>query len=771
MTSENSNPINWEKSRESILQVYRSWLEANPPPFVDHLASMETTEELPIAQRKAKRSCSFAFPTPPHQSNGISKTPRRRSKKVRFSDSDGLNLRSNRTGLTPFIARSSLSTPQKQQLSSPISNFPPLIQFTPFREILDDRFKRRIRRNGLSQEMNDYDAERKTVAQLQQEIEKKDRELQHLRAELEASRQSRPEDAPASSQRIDEIETELAQLRQSFSEQSVSNDEDMRIDWAHVQHQPGPTSDGGDTIQIWEDDDASFEQSAAVAPSSSRHTEVEGLAVALELESARNEKARLFAESRNQRQNSSFEMQFEDTPARIYPQSSLSIPDPPSDFYQSVSRSLKATVQRAEEAENALAVLEAEVKSLGFDGPTAYAILGEVIQQFRSARLELERILPGETVVGFENARVLQEILGKLKMVVKMVKDRDAELKSMRDQQRTLKGNFDHAIVASDRANAKVKDLEDALDRNAEEMLHIRMKNQDMEKEIAEKERSIESLIAALGKYRDDVARLEELIEQLQSQQDSKAQEARDEAKRNTAQTVSNLEAKVSAEQRERHAAEQSAVERLATIRELEDLVGETRGQCEQTEAQLVELQTSFSVQQSEHETEIGALNTRISNLSTALASANAEVDKLKVQKAKLEERVKEEIEKAAAATEIMQAQFIKGVVKANDYKNKYLRGAKIRGANWEMENDEETSSSVTGPMTPASIVRFVDVEGEAYDDVEGSVEMSRGKGRRRSRRKYDSGIGMESLSDGDESPGMMTPDLSSEADYGGMVE
>jgi len=630
--------------------------------------------------------------------------------------------------------------------------------------------------------MNEYETERKTKAHLQKEIELKDAELKRLRMELEAVRNT---DAAASSQQVvDEVETELAQLRQSFSEHAMIPEEIGDIDWDHVRQCAGPGSDGGDTIPIWEDD---ADAEALSSNHQSAGGDIDLLAMAVDLEAARCEKDRLFSSSfRSQFSTSNrSDLHFEDSPARRQTTSpSQNLPTPSSDFYQNLSRTLKHATRRAEDAELALHAFEADVKALGFDGETTSQMLNNITAQWRSARLELERLMPGETETGFEGGKVLPEIMTRLTMLVRQVKERDGELKSLREQQKTLRGNFEHALMAGEASNKKVRELEEVLDREVEEMLEVRMRSQALEREREESSRSAKSLVAALEKYREDVEVLEKLIVQMEEEQEIRLQEARNVVSAEMEEKISDLDAQVVAEQTGRRAAEASAVERLRKIKDLEVALSLAQKHSRDVSDQLTALQSALTQQSMQHSTELDGLNTRISNLSAAFVSAEAEVDKLKITKAKLEKRVQEETEDAAETVERIQGHFLKGVARANDQKNKFLRRSKIRGANWELQEDEDGSSSVTGPMTPASVVRFkdvdmdVDVNKDSEDDhVDGFVVVERGgrgrrgddqaKGRRSRRRRHDSGIGMESLSEDDESMGLMTPELSSEADYG----
>ena len=809
-TTDNDQSTTWQENRHLLLHSYTSWLQANPKPAMNQMTTSSGGTDAvdpPIALRRGKRRRSAISPVKDSRSIGPTITlendlndifqpttpsQRRSKKRARLSHPSV-----STTGLTPAVRRASLATPRRRITAPPQT--PPsttiqVVQFTPYRQVLDERYKRRIRRNGLSEECNDYEADKRIKAELEKRVQAKDEELRKLREELEAVKAASAHDVPSaeedtSSQRIDEVEAELAALRESFnSAAAAGNDDDFAdINWDHVIVRKagatlGPGSDGGDTIPIWEDDDV---MTADVGINTNAQPEcgpdVELLAMALDLEAAKHEKRKLFQDVRHQLPGSSTNpmpsFEFADSPSRPqqnFTTSLSSLPSPPKDFYRNLSATLKATTSRADDAELALYSLDTNLKSLGFEGSDGGAIIADIASQFRKARLELERAVPGETVTAFENAKVLPDIIARVKSLVRQLKDKEAEMKAMRDQQKTLKGNFEHAIMASDKSNRRVWDLENSIEAGAEEMLETRMKVQALEKESAEKDKNVSALITALEKYRQDVTRLEQLVTQLESEVVFKVQEAKDMASLEKEQQLLDLEAKVAAEERGRRAAETSAVERLAMIKDLEAKLEVAQRRAFDVQLQLNAVSASkeeeeFKLKKKLHErdeqaqAQLGALNTRISNLGTTLASANAEVEKLKVHKLKLEDRVRKEVELGERAVEVIKEELMKSLGKVNETKNSYVRGAKIRVANGELRDaEEEEGESGAEPMTPVSLVRFVDAEADD-EHVQGSVELSRGKGRRgRSKGKHgkrdrrpDSGIGMGTLSEEDETDGV----------------
>ncbi len=324
------------------------------------------------------------------------------------------------------------------------------------------------------------------------------------------------------------------------------------------------------------------------------------------------------------------------------------------------------------------------------------------------------------------------------------------------------------------------------------------------EREAKEQEKNNRALIAAIEKYRQEVGRLEDLVELIEAEQASRLQDVRTATTAEYTQQLSDMDANVAAETRGRRAAEESAVERLRKINELESALSTVRQQSDGVEEQLQSLQESFSSTGRSHEEEVSGLKSRISSLSDALVAADARVEKLGEQRRDLETLLRDEIERGEQYAEQTSRNILLLARQSAEDKKMFKRSSKVRLANWELESErDDLPSDPVGPMTPSSMVRFSEfsevdddeqttretsVE-EEDDHVEGSVELSRGKKHRRRssvslpasspflgrsilkkkpRRRYDSGIGMDSLSEAeDEAEGVVTPELSSGMDIG----
>ncbi|EXJ64867.1 hypothetical protein A1O7_01206 [Cladophialophora yegresii CBS 114405] len=730
--------------------------------------------------RRSKRPAAAISPVKPQDATTPSR--QRLKKKARFSEPVPAH---DTTGLTPAVGKASLKTPKRRVSTPAFTRFRDHdeVQYTPFREELSARTKRQIRRIGLSDEQNQFYAEKRSKSQLQRIVDQKNKEIQTLKDELEASKLRETPlvqpGMPSSQLQISQLEAEVAELTQrSNKETSLFHSGPSEFD-----------EDCG--FQIYEDDAANDENHV---PGSEDDATVD-----LELETARQAKEAMFRSSQS---FSNKAVQFEDSPVRSST-STRNNPSAPTQSAHDLSKELNAAINRAEEAEVALQAMTTEIRSLGFpcNGDDAAECLSAIKIHFRDMRFDFERIVPGESTISFNNPRLMPEMLNKLKLVSAQTRDREAELRSMHEQQRSLKGNFDHALIAAGKATARIRELEDAMDKNAEEMLEQRMRCQATEREAKEHEQNNKALIVAIEKYRKEVKHLEELVELIEREQASRLQNVRAATTAEFSQQLSDMGAKVVAETRGRRAAEESAVERLRKINELESALSAARQHSEDVEEQLRSLQIQFAAAGRAQEEVVDGLTSRVSSLTSELAAVNARIDKLSKDRCELERLYRQQVEDSEEFAEQQYKNVFLIAKQSLEDKKTFVRSNKIRIANWELESEQDDlPSDPVGPMTPSSMVRFSEFSEmeeedrstrehatDSDDHVEGQVAISRGKRHRRHssltlpasspflgrgilkkkpRRRYDSGIGMDSLSEAeDEREGVMTPELSSEAD------
>ncbi|KAL8752454.1 MAG: hypothetical protein Q9199_005726 [Rusavskia elegans] len=694
---------------------------------------MDAIDERPLALRRKRRASSALANSEDkeairQQSNEETtiqeapreppKTPGNRKKRTRFSDSvieigagsltDLTSAASSSTGLTPALNRTilipmkstdkvkkrlslpeQLMTPAASRSStgSPLSDSPIEIQFAPLSQKISDRTMRRLKRNHLSETINEIHEENKRSKKaLQEEVEK-------LRDELALARQQHVEangtdDASGPTQRdtvrIEELENELSHLKQEMREQSATMD----------------------------------------------HTIPEAL---------------------NGRSSVS--------PPTPVERSSLLPPLPieVDDFDDASHASnnpinLAGTVSQSEMSEYppAISVVEASTQ-------TSLPV-PDFSEVFRSARLEYEQLFPGETTIGLEivdPVPLIQTIISRVESL-KKEHDRLDQKKSVSEtSQANMRNQFDSALHQLERHRAVLQALKAQLEEekkraNSAELevstLEARVeiaesKNSELKQKRDEHQRSMGRLQDALEYYRTETEKLTRTVLKIECSQEADMARLRSEYQASNAaalgardvvfnEKVTDLEAQVDAQKIGRLKAEESAVKRLDRIRELENRQAELRSTVSQKQAIIRQLENQIEQKGSGHENEVGQLNVRIGELVSNLASANAELAKVRQEASRLSRLVEQEKAAGINVVESMQSEIKKCAKKVDTMKEDHAEGAKKRGG------QVAQSFGLITPVVEGG--RFRDAE--ADEKVEGQVELMRGKA---SKKRPDSGVAM----------------------------
>jgi len=203
----------------------------------------------PSPARNVASSTSTSTTTHNKPTRAVPQTPTKPKKRVRFSDpGPEVSNATASTGITPFINRTTINPlpgspsptstrplakpPRRRQslpslrvvASSAALPSPPLsgeFQFAPLRQLLDPRAKRRLRRNHLSEEINEIEAEKRVEG-------KKEDEIKALRAELAVVRQGGGgggrdgRDDVGNRTRVEELEAELLKVKEEAGERSMT---------------------------------------------------------------------------------------------------------------------------------------------------------------------------------------------------------------------------------------------------------------------------------------------------------------------------------------------------------------------------------------------------------------------------------------------------------------------------------------------------------------------------------------------------------------------
>ncbi|KAF7716847.1 Uncharacterized protein PECH_006973 [Penicillium ucsense] len=697
-------------------------------------------------------------------------TPKKARKRVRFSDPGPrlLEPSAGSTGLTPAMKRSfcldSDRGPSKSRESTPARHraqrrrSAPLpqrrssfdlakpwdeaisekrIQFTPLRQILDVRTQRRIKRFGLSDEINSIQREKRQSAVHEKTLEALRQERDALQSELEYLKQRV---SPASISNVcaadipgDENNT-VARSRSAHSPElsSLSDDEDMLSlhDNAFIEStSPDPRDMRRCRMQsplaTPASDDGVLETSSC-ARTLQFNADTESRTLDVDLQLARNEKRDLFDACR-QHLSAFDDPEFSDSLRG----SSLS-----PDFVDNLTKALTDLLSRASDATRSLEGITQTCCALGFAGLSSEDILEDMQSHFRAARLELERIVPGETAnIGLGDGKAtLGALVQRVRTLASDLDSERAYYYGSLGREKALRGQFDNLLHRYEAAASKIKNLEETIASSAGDMLHTRMRLQELESEDQEKSLGIDRLNIALDKYHEDVKGLEEMVSNLET--------ANANTKRKYKKIIADLEAQVKHEREQRAAVESAASDNALRIRQLEETIEQNQRRAQDLAIQMqtlendhhsaieaLEQRTLSGIQT--HEKETGALNVQISDLTTSLDEARSEARRLQQVNTELEKQLQLETEARDDLLDKWAIEQARSFAFMKETVNSERRRGKVRAANWGLRSDDLMSDAPSvmdsEPITPVSMTRFVD------------VELGRGKDRRR----VDSGIGL----------------------------
>ncbi|MCJ1375364.1 hypothetical protein MMC20_006599 [Loxospora ochrophaea] len=241
-------------------------------------------DDRPIAVRRKRRTTVSSLSNPQSSTKSLqipetrslpfdhvnddTETPKKTKKRVRFSDPgpELLEMTAGSTGLTPHFKRTKLtSTPRSTSPSTPRllartprrrfslpANLPtskavpsssPLsgeVQFAPLREVLDDRVQRRLRRNNLSEEINEIDADKKSDNKRRQEIRNLKSELalaKKLPTKVVADAQNESDNV----KKVCELEEEISRLKEEMRQRSATAESEIRSGTS-IEHADGDFS-------------------------------------------------------------------------------------------------------------------------------------------------------------------------------------------------------------------------------------------------------------------------------------------------------------------------------------------------------------------------------------------------------------------------------------------------------------------------------------------------------------------------------------------------
>ena len=594
-------------------------------------------------------------------------TQRRGMKKRRLCDGSALTvidgLEPGGGGIAPRVSMSNRrASPARSTVAEESSDIVETLnsQADFHEQALDERSKRRIRRRYLSEQTNLFEGDQRG---LRRETKEKDAELQTNESEREVARTS-----PRTSQALDRaqtttqiarVEEELCALKRHFSVTVPTLPQPHRCRDNSSWTDDSSDVRRGDTFQIYEDNTDPYDrqQQQSDEPQPNRGNQGGAVLVGSELGTARLDnhvnQGRTFSLS-HQDQTFDTELSFVDS-------------SPMS---------------------TSLINLERPVRTEPTTDASTYASVVALKNHLKSIRLSLKGPLPDEDIFSSDNSGLFCELMCKIKVLIHQFGSREAELRSLRQQKRTLKSSFDRALLGAEDASRRVTELENALKETATTSMQRRERAVELEQRINEKEKGMETLNATLDDFKGKCNRQATLLESIEADHQIAMQQVK--AKESSAlEQVDKLAAKVVAEENRRRKAEESADERLKRIQNLETSAHQVNECLEVVEQRKMSGADQFAA--------------RIASLSTALARADEEVEKLKGYSARLEEIYRGEVMQGEKTVDWINKELVDLTRRITTAKKARSRVSKTRSANGEKECHSTSASDSGAPVTTST--------------------------------------------------------------------
>ncbi|KAK4132726.1 hypothetical protein BT67DRAFT_463509 [Trichocladium antarcticum] len=682
-------------------------------------------------------------------------------KGVRFSD-PGPALTSAEdelltTGLTPMIHRACLSSSRKSRRHSTPSRlfqassrsgipdpylgespFSGEVRFLPLRQVLDGRVKRRIRRNGLSEEMNTICEERRQrgqkaraeIERLKEELAEKDEEIARLHDET----------AVLDTDRVWNLEQQVAALKKELASRSGVEQASSSPNYKFTGFPSTPFTDefaelGMDIDDDDDDDDdddaddadfgeATMAELACSTPTRRMHTSFPtppatspepaeipspcrrivaarldtGIQASFpdpEIRQLEQERESLQLEVRKLTSTlesySSLTSRLSDKLAPLSTHTSAEEPSSSTPKLD-IEAQLTTVLQTLSDRTAALAELNTTLKTLGFSGSDAFEVIESLRNSFRAARLELEYLTPGEITLPLTSAgaEVLDLLLTQLRALAKKNRETDESIDEHRSLQLSLRQQLTARVDAMDLLSTKLATAE----RDA----------QQKDARITDLERSIDRLGDSIRAYTRDLAELEALA------------------------------GKLSGELGASRAAADVLAARLAALQD------QLAALCAAHRAEVAALVRAHGTHLSQRDARVAALRFEVDRVGAALVEALGAVQRGRVENGRLV-REKQAVLDGAE----VERRRVEGVRRELERVARLL--APVVGPGLQVADGRKREASEDGEReVVVSSAAEEAIRSAAPVLVEGQEECKEGRGRKR--RRYDSGLGM--LDEGD---------------------
>lgn len=687
---------------------------------------------LPIAIRRSRRSTPAASINTEEMTDAVvPQTPSRRKRRVRFSDPGPSS------GLTPMMRRTGVATPRRRDSGTPLRNCSPIPMSTgqsrndaapflgPIRQTIDGRVERQTRRNRFRSMINKMELQKKKLVQFSRtEIDKLKSQMKSKDAEIHELQNAT---IIIDTERIWDLEKQVEQLQHELDQRAPTEVNESRVyDWTMAARDPF-AHDGYFDMDLDGDHfgDATQAQLQVGTPSRARssfptppatspvpmspssnfcrepqtptsHAAVQACFPDPEREGLEEQVSSLQLEvsklTTTLESYTRFQTRLKDRLSDAVPEAMDTTASDAN--LDSIEKQILRLLEDMTDRAAALDQLSASIGDIGFPGKDAEQMLASIVSGFRTARLELEYLTPGEISLPLTShgAEVLDLMLTNLRDLAKRVKEGEDSIDEYHVIEQSLRKQLDGRVTAMDQLKTELINGEKII-RAADVRIH--------ELEVAN-----QRLKGAIDTYDRDMKELERLVQRTDQEKSAAAKE-HDAEKEKDVQTI---EAKDK------------------TIEELEDKIREAVKQAEQLlqdmsddqdkhTRHVVKLNQSHGRGLALRDARVMELRVEIDRVNESLRESHDAIRTLRVENGSLKSEMRAQQTKATAAMDAMKEELQRVLQMSQDY----LRAPPKR--------KRDASDSGEGPVVrPGRLL---------------SGELARRASSTKGRRRPDSGLGL----------------------------
>lgn len=547
-------------------------------------------------------------------------------------------------------------------LSGAISPDGSQIQFTPLRALLDDRKRRRLRRSGLSEEMNSIEEHKKEdkrarleLQRLRAQMREKDKRVEDLIYELEVQRQFaidvQEADREKEQNKVRALEDQLNDLRNEIAEQrerhrlaTIAEDDHEDLGMGMDMDMDGGISDDDDhddnNLMLVEPEDINLSHDDVPQFTSDGIDEIS------------------FDEQATQ----------------------ADVPDPSHEIQiHKLENTIAELNARAGDAEVALRILSMEIQTLGFTEPdaNAYDALTSIRSTLQHVRNEIESVTPGDPATQLHNGDMLYSVVEKLRQLKSDIDARTAELRDEKDvvallnsqnkgliskmaeyedRRQTLEGQWHELDTANEKKTKEVIELEEELDEfkaaiavRDKDIVELDQKIDEMEVELEDRDSTIQRFDQTIFELKEEASSLQSLMQQMKKEHTDAFTQFKEEAEA----AIASLNEQLSTEKSYREQAEADIDEKTTFITELEVKVERAETELDNLRddlERLQELQEREAAQREAAEEDLEDKAASIRELEQKVDVAEEEVEELRGELERLRDLAEAEKEQREAA-------------------------------------------------------------------------------------------------------------------------